>query len=100
MKKVLFIFLTILIPHAILAEVTPNTPAQIAATSYIQGAYDTLDATKQDKLNANTVVSSGTGPIVTAVTASNGTVQVQKEEITIPVGSYTSSTSRAHMWVQ
>ncbi len=79
------------------AEVVPNT--KVVTKSYVEGAYDTMDAAKQDKLTSTNVVESGNGPVVTAVTASNGTVTVSKGEVTIPVGATTSST-RATIWFE
>ena len=70
-----------------------------AAASYVEGAYNAMDAVKQDKLTSSNVVESGNGPVVTAVTASNGTVTVSRGEVTIPVGATTSST-RATIWFE
>lgn len=101
MKKIFLIFLLILTNTVILAEEENTTlPPQIAGTSYIQGAYDSLNSVKQDKLDANTVISSGTGGVVTSVTATDGTVTVTKEEVTLPVGSYDTPNSRARIWIQ
>ena len=97
MKKVLCIFIGIFLTVPAFAEVTPNT--KVVTRSYVEGAYNTIDATKQDKLTNTNVVESGTGPMVTGVTASNGTVTVTKSEVTIPVGS-TSSNTRAVIWFE
>ena len=70
-----------------------------AAASYVDGAYSAMNTAKQDKLTSTNVVESGSGPIVSAVTASNGTVTVSKSEVTIPVGATTSST-RATIWLE
>ena len=70
-----------------------------AAASYVDGAYNAMDAAKQDTLSSSNVVESGSGPMVTDVTASNGTVTVSKGEVTIPVGATTSDT-RATIWFE
>ena len=70
-----------------------------AAASYVDGAYIAMNVAKQDKLTSTNVVESGTGPIVSAVTANNGTVTVSKSEVTIPVGA-TTSTTRAVIWLE
>ncbi|MBR0212220.1 MAG: hypothetical protein IJQ55_01310, partial [Alphaproteobacteria bacterium] len=43
-----------------------------AAASYVDGAYDAMNTAKQDKLTSSNVVESGSGAMVTGVTASNG----------------------------
>ena len=79
------------------AEVVPNT--KVVTKSYVEGAYDTMDAVKQDKLTSTNVVDSGAGAMVTNVSASNGTVTVTKTEVTIPVGATVSNT-RATIWLE
>ena len=70
-----------------------------AAASYVDGAYNAMNTAKQDKLTSSNVVESGSGAMVTGVTASNGTVTVTKSEVTIPVGSVSSNT-RATIWLE
>jgi len=70
-----------------------------AAASYVDGAYNAMDTAKQDKLTSTNVVDSGTGAMVTNVSASNGTVTVTKTEVTIPVGATVSNT-RATIWLE
>ena len=70
-----------------------------AAASYVDGAYTSLNSAKQDKLTSTNVVESGSGVMVTGVSASNGTVTVNKTEVTIPVGG-TTSDSRATIWLE
>ena len=70
-----------------------------AAASYVDGAYNAMNTAKQDKLTSTNVIESGSGAMVTGVTASNGTVTVTKSEVTIPVGS-TSSNTRAVIWLE
>ena len=70
-----------------------------AAVSYVDGAYNAINSTKQDKLSSTNVVATGSGAMVTGVTANNGTVTVTKSEVTIPVGS-TSSDTRAVIWLE
>ena len=101
MKKVFTLFLSIfLIPLTANAVVTPE--ANVVSTSYVKGAVDALDTTKQDKLTSTNVVYDANGSnngFISAVTANNGTVTVTKSEVTIPVGSQSSAT-RAAIWVQ
>lgn len=99
MKKLFCIFavLSVISPAFAEGEIDKTTVA--ATASYVEGAYNTMDAAKQDKLTNTNVVESGTGPIVSSVTASNGTVTVTKSEVTIPVGS-TSSNTRAVIWFE
>ena len=73
--------------------------AVVAAASYVDGAYSAMDTAKQDKLTSTNVVESGSGAVVSAVAANNGTVTVTKSEVMIPVGGQTSS-SHAHIWIQ
>ena len=78
----------------------PLDKTSVAATaSYVEGAYNAINAIKQDKLTSTNVVESGLGPVVTGVSASNGTVTVSKGEVTIPVGA-TTSTTRATIWFE
>ena len=70
-----------------------------AAASYVEGAYNAIDSVKQDKLTSTNVVESGSGVMVTNVSANNGTVTVSKTEVTIPVGATTSDT-RATIWLE
>lgn len=79
------------------AVVAPNT--NVASTSYVQGAVETVGSSKQDTLTSTNVVESGNGYMVTGVAANNGTVTVTKSDVTIPVGSANSQT-RARIWVQ
>ena len=99
MKKILILSLSIfLIPLTANAVISPE--ANVVSTSYVKGAVDAINTSKQDKLTSTNVTSSGdTNGYVTAVTASDGTVSVTKTEITIPVGSSNSST-RAQIWVE
>lgn len=80
-------------------EQNVNKAEVAAAASYVDGAYNTLDTAKQDKLTSSNVVESGSGAMVTDVSASNGTVTVTKTEVTVPVGGQTSAT-RVPIWVQ
>ena len=97
MRKLFFTSLLLLIPFAANATVTPETA--IASTSYVQGAYDELDTSKQTTLSSTNVTESGNGVFVSAVSASNGAVTVTKSDITLPVGS-TSSSTRANVWIE
>lgn len=99
MKKLFCIFAVLSVISPAFAEGEVDKTSVAATASYVDGAYNTIDATKQDKLTNTNVVESGTGPIVTSVTANNGTVTVTKSEVTIPVGSTTSNT-RAVIWFE
>ena len=68
--------------------------------SYVKEAYNALDSAKQAKLTSSNVTESGSGSVVSSVTASNGTVTVTKSEITVPVGSASSPTDHATIWIQ
>ena len=88
-----------------------NTDNNAASAGYVKGAYNaTIKAVnmvasqKQNTLNSDTnVTTSGTGAIVSNVSASNGTVTVTKNEVTIPIGSQPSGTvpsGRAPLWIE
>lgn len=99
MRKVFCIFAVFILISPALAEGEIDKTTVVATVSYVEGAYNTMDAAKQDTLTSSNVVESISGPVVTGVTASNGTVTVTKGEVTIPVGS-TSSTNRATIWLE
>lgn len=82
-----------------MAEGELDKTAVAATASYVEGAYNAMDAIKQDKLTSANVVESTSGPMVTGVTANNGTITVSKGEVTIPVGAATSTT-RAAIWFE
>ena len=100
MKKLFYIFgaLILVFPSVSMADPLDKT-AVAAAASYVDGAYNAINTAKQDKLTSSNVVVSGSGAMVTGVTANNGTVTVTKSEVTIPVGS-ASSTTRATIWFE
>jgi len=98
MKKVLILSLSIfLIPLATNATVT--AVSDIASTSYVAGAYDVLDTSKQASLSSSNVTTSGSTGCLAAAAASNGAVGFTKSEISVPVGS-NSSSSRAGIWIE
>ena len=100
MKKFLcFLSIITIISPAFAEGEAVNKATVAAAASYVDGAYNALDSAKQDTLTSTNVVESGSGAVVTGVSASNGTVTVTKGEVTIPVGSATSTT-RATIWFQ
>lgn len=103
MKKLFcfFVVLTVISPATAAGEQqqTVDKTAVVAAASYVEGAYNAISTAKQDKLTSTNVVESGSGAMVTGVTASNGTVTVTKSEVTIPVGS-SSSNTRAAIWIE
>ncbi|MCQ2568440.1 MAG: hypothetical protein MJ163_02485 [Alphaproteobacteria bacterium] len=99
MKKFFCIFAVLSLVSPALAEGEVDKTTVAAAASYVDGAYNALDSAKQDTLTSTNVVESSTGAVVTGVSASNGIVTVTKGEVTIPVGSATSTT-RATIWIQ
>lgn len=99
MRELLCVFVAIFLALPAFAAGDVDKSSVVAAASYVDGAYNHMDATKQDKLTSTNVVESGTGAIVTGVTANNGTVTVSKSEVTIPVGATTSNT-RATIWLE
>ena len=104
MRKALYIFTVLTLVFPAFAEGEQQQQALdktivAAAASYVDGAYSAMNTAKQDKLTSSNVVESGSGAMVTGVTASNGTVTVTKSEVTIPVGSVSSNT-RATIWLE
>ncbi len=97
MKKIFCILSVLTIVSPVLAdEISPTT--NVVTTSYVQGAYNELDAAKQD----NITVSQAAGAIVTAVSlnADGKTVSVTRtNQVTIPVGS-ADNANRATIWVE
>lgn len=76
------------------------TPSSASDTNLVtEKAVSTALSNKQDTLTQTNVVESGSGAMVTGVTASNGTVTVTKSEVTIPVGATTGNT-RAAIWFE
>ena len=100
------------LPGYALATADLSNDNNAASAGYVKGAYNsvikavnTVANNKQDVLNSgnggNITESSGTaGMPVVGISATNGTVSVQKAEVTIPVGSVASPTSRAQIWIQ
>lgn len=103
MKKLFcfFVVLTLVFPAFAEGEQQQaiDKTGVVAAASYVDGAYSAMNTAKQDKLTSTNVVESGSGAVVSAVTANNGTVTVTKSEVMIPVGGQTSS-SHAYIWIQ
>lgn len=105
MKKIFWIFAVITFVSPVFAEgeqqETPSldTTSVVTTASYVQGAYNALDTAKQNKLGSGNVVESGSGAVITSVSAENGTVTATRGEVTIPVGGSTSN-SHAAIWVQ
>lgn len=87
MKKLISIFTVLLIATPAMA--VPNT--NVATTSYVQGAYDALDAAKQDtidsthKLSADLVEDGTTNKVVTATEKS--TWNGKQDAITVSGGA-------------
>ena len=106
MKKIALIFAGILATMPTFAEEGKEQDLTkiIPAVSYVKTAYNTLDTSKQEKLNSTgngaNVSDSGTGPYVGGVAATNGRVTITKTEVSIPVGSATTPTGRADIWVE
>lgn len=101
MKKLFLIFVAlIMVAPAFSATVADEDKSKPVAASYVKEAYNALDSAKQAKLTSSNVTESGSGSVVSSVTASNGTVTVTKSEITVPVGSASSPTDHATIWIQ
>ena len=103
MKQLFYIFVALIFvsPNIAMGDVDKTSVA--ATASYVDGAYNTIDAAKQDILTTTNVVVSGTGPVVTSVTANNGNVTVSKSEITIPSGTSSGPTvggTRVEIWFE
>lgn len=75
----------------------------VAAVNEINTAVGGKQATLESTGNDANVSVSGTGPVVTGVSASSGAVTVSKGEIQVPVGSMSNSTltvtSHAQIWI-
>ena len=104
MKVLFYIFFALILVSPALAEGEQQQQSLdkttiVATASYVDSAYNAIDTIKQNKLTSTNVVESGSGAMVTGVSASNGTVTVTKSEVTIPVGS-TSSDTRATIWFE
>ena len=79
----------------------PDVP-KIVTTSYVQGFYDEINSTKQDRLESgvNVITTGAPDGMVVSVTADHGIVHVHKEEIQIPVGSVENPTNWLPIWVE
>jgi len=101
MKKLFLIFITlIMVSPAFATTILTGDNTKVVTASYVKGAYDALNDAKQAKLTSSNVTQSGSGSVVSSVTASNGTVTVTKSEVTVPVGSASSPTDHATIWIQ
>ena len=103
MRKIFYILsiLTITVPAFAEGENPAVDKTKVyASAAYVDGAYNAIVSAKQEKLTSTNVTTSGAGSVVTGVTAANGVVTVTKSEVTIPVGSPTTPTSRATIWVE
>jgi len=94
----------------------------VASAAYVNGAYDTMDYLKEDRLNDRTLganesatngdvihttadytaanVTAPAKPFVSSVSATSGVVNIVNAEVSVPVGSYASPTARAPIWVE
>jgi len=75
----------------------------IASTSYVQGAYETLNSAKMAKSVSGTIEwtqGSTSNGIITSVVGAGDKFQVSRTDITIPVGSPSSPTGRMGMWLE
>lgn len=99
MRQLLCVLIAFILTLPAFGEEGVDKMSVVAAASYVDSAYNSMDAVKQDKLTQQNVIQSGTWPIVTGVSAQNGTVTVTKSEITIPVGA-TTSDARATIWLE
>ncbi len=103
MRQLFYFFVAFAVISPALAEgeqpQSLDKTAVVATASYVDGAYNAIDTAKQDKLTSTNVVESGSGAIVTGITANNGTVTVTKSEVTVPFGAMTSDV-RAAVWIE
>lgn len=77
-----------------------STDNNAASAGYVKGAYNAsikainkVADIKQDMLSASNVTESGTGTVITGVSASNGSVTVTRGNVTIPAGTGNNATS-------
>lgn len=100
MNKIVLIFAIFGITWHSVVGATENP--KVAATSYVDGAFDVLDSAKQEKLTSNSVVVSGSGPAITGVSASNGQITVTKGETAVQVKDASTSAviGSANIWIQ
>ncbi|MCQ2562581.1 MAG: hypothetical protein MJ158_03140 [Alphaproteobacteria bacterium] len=118
MKKILFSFLFISLSLSSvfavdgvknLSEFENNNSEMLTSKKYVDSAYNVLNSAiieKQKQLedfdsasNTGNVKQSGSGNIVTSVTASDGTVTVQRANVSIPVGSANAS-NYSTIWLE
>ena len=103
MRKLFCVFVVSFVVSPALAageQPTLNKTETLATVSYVDGAYNAVDTSKQNKLTSTNVVESGSGAMVRSVTANNGTVTVDKGEVQIPVGSATGASSHLPIWFE
>lgn len=105
MKKLFCILSVLAIVSPVWADDEPDLTiyqTSAASANYVRGAYDALTSAKQDKLTSTNVTTTGSGPVVTGVSASNGAVSVTTGEITVPGATPSGSapTGRYFIWVQ
>ncbi|MCQ2571608.1 MAG: hypothetical protein MJ165_01220 [Alphaproteobacteria bacterium] len=104
MKKLFLIFVAlIMVLPAFSATVADGDKSKPVSVSYVKEAYNALDSAKQAKLSTSNVSVSDDGDAgkpVTEVTASDGKLTLKRAEITVPVGSASSPTSRASIWIE
>lgn len=100
MKKIALIFAMLTIVWPSFAGATESTG--VAATTYVAGAFNALDSAKQDKLTNGSVVVSGTGSVVTGVSASNGQINITKGTPTVEIKDASTSAviGSANIWIQ
>ena len=82
-------------------DISEADRTRTVTAGYVKGAYNAsikainkvaqVADSKQAILTSSNVTTTGTGGVVTGVTASNGAVAVTKANVTIPVGSTTAS---------
>jgi hypothetical protein len=95
----------------------------VATAAYVNGAYDAMNYIKEDRLNDKTLNQGETAqngdvihatadytaagatnvpakPFVSTVNATSGVVNIVNTEVSIPVASYSSPTSRAPIWIE
>ena len=108
MKKLFLIFIALItVMPAFAVDAVDADKGKPVSAYYVKEAYNALDTAKQTKLvssgaNANLVVNDtgSAGKPVTEIVADGSTVTVKRSEVTVPVGSSTTPTGRANIWIQ
>lgn len=103
MKRILYVLSIIVLSANAFADDVVDKTAVAATASYVEGAFNALDTSKQNVLtnsNVSATGSSNAGAVVTSVTANNGAVVVTKSDLAVPIKSNGSVTGAATFWLE